>query len=315
MGAVDVSIIVVSYNTRDLTLAALRSIYAQTRDPSFEVLLVDNASRDDSALAVAQEFPQVALRALPENLGFGAGVNLAAREAGGRYLLLLNPDTRVLDHAIDRLVELADAKPERGIYGGLTRYEDGRLNPSSCWNRPTLWSAFAQASGLSALFRESPLLNPQPVAPERLAAKLADVDIVSGGFLLIRRDLWHRLGGFDPDFFMYGEDFDLCLRARALGARPCVFTAARIVHHGGASEPEAGDKLVRLLRAQAILFRKHWGAPAAALGVRCLQLWMLTRRIGYRAAGWAGRPRALERARAWDQVWSQRRAILRREAA
>lgn len=299
----------VSYNTCELTLAALRSIYAETGEISFEIHVVDNASRDGSAAAISAEFPDVVVHALPENLGFGRAVNLAAREAGGRYLLLLNPDTAVLDRAIERLIEFAEAHPDAGIYGGITLHDDGSPNRTSCWNRPTLWSAFAQGIGLSALFRGSALFDSERVPASRLLGDTAEVDIVTGCFLLIRRELWERLGGFDPAFFMYGEDFDLCLRARALGARPCVHPQARIVHHGGASERVPADKLVRLLRSKVQVFTRHWSAPQARLGKLCLLLWALTRRVGYRAAALLGRRGALERARAWDQVWARRREL------
>ncbi len=309
MGSADLSIILVSYNTRDLTLAALRSIYAETSDTSFDIQVVDNASRDGSGTAIASEFPAVALRALPENVGFGRAVNLAAAESTGRYLLLLNPDTRVLDRAIDRLVAFADAHPSAGIYGGITLHDDGSLNPTSCWNRPTLWSAFAQGLGLSALFRGNAVFDAERVAENRLHAQAVTVDIVTGCFLLIRRDLWGALGGFEPSFFMYGEDVDLCLRARTLGARPCIFPEAKIVHYGGASESIAAEKLERLLRSKLQLFRRHWSSPAARLGHLSLLLWVLTRRLGYRVASLAGREGALERAQTWDRVWMRRQVL------
>jgi hypothetical protein len=299
----------VSYNTRELTLAALRSVQAETADVSYEIRVVDNASHDGSAGAIASEFPEVALYASPENLGFGRAVNLAAREAEGRYLLLLNPDTCVLDRAIDRLVAFAERHPAPGIYGGVTLHADGSPNPTSCWNRPTLWSAFAQGLGLSALLRGSRFFDCERVPAARLDAPHVEVDIVTGCFLLIRRELWEALGGFDPAFFMYGEDFDLCLRARALGARPCVVPEARIIHHGGASERVPAEKLERLLRSKVQLYHRHWSRPAAALGRLCLLLWVLTRRVGYRAGAWLGREGARERAHAWDRVWARRQAL------
>jgi GT2 family glycosyltransferase len=296
-----VSILMVSYNTREHTLEALRCALEQTRSPA-EVIVVDNASADGSAKAIRERFPEVTL--LPEaiNLGFGNAVNLAAQRASAPYLLLLNPDTRVLDGAIDRLLAFADAHPAAGIYGGVTCYEDGSDNPESCWNRPTLWSTACQATGLAALFPGSAWLNPERV---RFPANRQpfEVDIVTGCFLLVRRDLWERLGGFDPAFFVYGEDFDLCLRARALGCRPLVLPSARLVHFGGASERVAADRLVRLLRSKVLLFEKHWSAGAARGGSALLLLWALSRRIGYRVQGWLGNRSAGSKAATWDEVW------------
>ena len=126
------SILVVSYNTRAMTLDCLRSVVAETRTP-YELIVLDNASADGSAEAVAAEFPQARLIASPENLGFAEGNNVAAQEARGEYLLLLNPDTLVLRGSLDRLLDFARAEPGAGIWGGRTLFADGRLNPSSCW--------------------------------------------------------------------------------------------------------------------------------------------------------------------------------------
>ena len=133
------SIIVVSYNTREMTLACLQSISEQTQLPH-EVIVIDNRSDDGSADAIAAAFPDHRLIRAERNLGFAAANNLAAREARGDFLLLLNPDTLVLRGALDRLVAFARKRPEARIWGGRTLYADGRLNPGSCWGRITPWS-------------------------------------------------------------------------------------------------------------------------------------------------------------------------------
>ncbi len=306
-----VSIIVVSYETRDLTLECLASVFEETRETTFEVLVVDNASSDGSARAVEEHFPHVRLFAQTKNLGFGAGVNLAADRARGEYLLLLNPDTRILDQAIDRLVAFARENPDAGIYGGLTQYADGTINASSCWNRPTLWSSLCQGLGLTALLGDSALFNPEPVRLDGGSGPIR-VDIVSGGFLLIRRNLWDALSGFDPVFFMYGEDFDLALRAGKLGAKPIITRDARIIHHGGASERDDGDRLVRLLKSKAQLFDRHWSPLAAWLGKRTLLFWAFSRWAGYRIVSLVRR-NAVRLAATWRHVWIRRREFLRPE--
>src|SRR5262249_52669728 len=230
-----VSIIVVSYRTRELTLECLRSIARETVGVSHEVLVVDNASGDGSAAAIAQEFPDVKLIALDGNVGFARANNIAAGEARGRYLLLLNPDTVVIDRAIDRLLEFAAEHPQARIWGGRTLYADRTLNPTSCWRRMSLWNVFCRTAGLTGLFPRSQLFNSECYGRwDRSTVR--DVDIVTGCFLLIERDFWQRLGGFDARFFMYGEEADLCLRAAKLGARPAVTPNATIIHYGGASE-------------------------------------------------------------------------------
>lgn len=303
--AIDVSIVIVSYNTRELTLECLRTIYAETRTTAFEVVVVDNASADASAEAVRAAFPKVKVHALAENYGFGRAVNYGAERGSGRYLLMLNPDTRLLDGALDRLLSLADARPAARIFGGVTLNEDGSINASSCWNRPSLWSVVCQAIGLTALFRGLRWFSPQTV---RVRGDVEEqrVDIVSGGFLLAERALWLELGGFDPAYFFYGEDFDLCLRAESFGASPVVFPSVRIIHHGGRSPLANSERLVRLFRAHARLWDRHWSASANTFGRAALALWAFTRRVGYRLAA-KGR-----QAEVWDEVWRRRDEFLGR---
>jgi GT2 family glycosyltransferase len=249
-----VSIIVVSYNTRDLTLACLRSVIEQTKSVSYNLVVIDNASQDGSANAVAEAFPQVQLIRSEQNLGFAAANNLAAQIVNGRYLLLLNPDTVVLDGAVDRLLAFAHSHPQARIWGGRTVFEDGSLNPSSCWGRQTCWSLTTQALGLNVFFPNSTAFNPECIGGWPRDS-IREVDIVSGCFFLIRRDFWNQLGGFDPAFFMYGEEADLCLRAKAFGSRPMITPKATIVHLGGASERIRGDKITKVLIARTRLMR------------------------------------------------------------
>lgn len=305
----DVSVIIVSYNTKALTLECLRSVRLQTRAMNFELLVVDNASTDGSAGAIVQEQPDVRLFALNENLGFAAANNLAAGEANGEWLLLLNPDTVVLDGAIDKLMAFAKAAeaayPDAGIFGGRTLFADGTLNPTSCWAAPTLWSMFCIGTGLTSLFRGSRLFNPESM-PRWKRDSVREVDIVTGCFLLLRRSLWKRLGGFDPAFFIYGEEADLCLRARKLGVRCLIYPDATIIHYGGASERVRSGKMVRLFKAKAQLFQKHWSPVQARILITMLDLWAATRYSGFSILGWFA-VRFRPSAATWREVWENRR--------
>lgn len=297
------SVIVVSYNTRDLTRACLESVYRETALLDFEVIVVDNASEDGSADMVRAEFPQARLLALEENVGFAAANNRAAAEATGRYILLLNPDTVVLDGAIDTLVSFAEAHPEYGVYGGSTFFADGSVNPTSGWNLPTPWSLFATGVGLSSLFRNSRLANPESVRYRDGVP--VEVGIVTGCLLVISRDFWERLGGFDTGFYMYGEDADLCIRARNKGARPVLCPNAQIIHYGGASETVRADKMSRLLAAKTRLLKKHWNPVGAAYGVTMLKLWAWSRWIAL-SAGAVLLPRLAAGRDLWHAVWNRR---------
>ncbi len=303
---IDVSIIVVSYNTRELTLAALDSVYAETLDTSFEVIVVDNASSDGSADAIAGHPGRPQLIRLGTNIGFARANNLAALRAKGRRLLLLNPDTVVQGRAIDLLLAFARGHPEAGIWGGRTLFGDGRLNPSSCWGRMTPWRLFCRASGLAAVFKTSELCNGEAYGgwPRN---RVREVDIVSGCFFLIERELWNRLNGFDPVFFMYGEEADLCLRARGIGARPMVTPAATIVHYGGASERARADKMVRLLAAKASLIERHFAPAWRSAGLLLHAAWPLSRFLTFAlAARLSGHSAHAEAAATWGRIWRRR---------
>lgn len=300
------SILIVSYNTREMTLACLDSIVAETRAVDYEIIVVDNASADGSAEAIAAHPAGVRLCALNENLGFAAGNNLAARHACGDLILLLNPDTVVISEAIDRVVAFSERRPEAMIWGGRTVFADGRLNPASAWGRMTPWRLLCRATGLTALGAKTSLLNGEAMGGWTRESE-REVDIVSGCFLLLSRRLWRRLGGFDPLFFMYGEEADLCLRARVLGARPAVAPEATIIHHGGASEATREGKMVRLLAAKASLIDRHFPRWQRRAGLALHAAWPLTRWLALAAKSQAGGgPAAAEKAEAWRRIWERR---------
>jgi GT2 family glycosyltransferase len=240
------------------------------------------------------------------NHGFAKGNNIAAREARGRYLLLLNPDTVVLDGAIDRLVAFAERDPSAGIWGGRTVFADGSLNPMSVFADQTLWSVFCRTSGLALLFRGSPLFNPEEYGAWARDSERA-VDAVQGCFFLIRRDLWKTLGGFDASFVMYGEEADLCRRARARGAAPRMTPEATIVHHAGAASRLRSDKAILVLKARITLARRHLPRWQRPLAVGLIRLWPLTRSLGGSVIGaLTGRRRGAEAAAHWGAVWRAR---------
>ncbi len=303
---IDVSILIVSFNTRDMTLEAISSVVRETRDVGFEIIVVDNASTDGSADGIAAHPAGPTLIRLKENIGFGRGNNLAADHATGEYVLLLNPDTVVTERAIDRLVAFARANKRAMIWGGRTVFADRSLNPASCWQRITPWGLITRATGLAAIFPKSGVFNPESYGGWARDT-VREVDIVSGCFLLIPRSIWLALGGFDPAFYMYGEEADLCLRARRIGAMPMVTPEATIVHYGGASEATRSGKMIKLLAAKATLIGRHWPRGTVGLGQFLLMLWPLSRWIALsamaRVRGDAGKREA---AQTWRAIWDAR---------
>ena len=302
-----VSILVISYNTRAMTLACLASVIAETTVP-YELIVLDNASPDGSAEAIAAAFPAAAhpelrLIASRENHGFAKGNNIAAREARGELLLLLNPDTLVKDKAIDRLVAFAGRTPAAGIWGGRTLTGEGRLDPGCVFADQTLWSLVCRATGLALVLKDSPVFNPEMYGGWKRDSARA-VDAVMGCFFLIRRSLWDALGGFDLTFVMYGEEADLCRRARAMGAQPWMTPEAEIIHYGGASAPRV-DREILKMKARVTLARRHLAPWQRPLGVLLLKAWPFSRAIGGaslarllgREGGASGH---------WRQVWTRR---------
>lgn len=299
-----VSIMLVNWNTREMTLDCLRSVYAQTQDISFEVIVVDNGSEDGSAEAIAREFPQVVLMAEAENHGFAKATNISVERARGEYVLLLNTDTVVLDRAIERIVSFAEANPAAKMWGGRTVFEDGTLNPDSCWGRITPWSVFCMATGLSKMFRNSELFNPEGYGGWKRDNE-RQIDIVQGSFLLIKRDFWNELGGFDLDFFMFGEEADLAARARKAGASPRMTPEATIIHYGGRSTKQFTKRIIYVIGGRIGLIQRHFSGFWKPIGVGLMVFWVWWRARGY-AVSSLFVPRHAEQGSEWQSAWKQR---------
>lgn len=294
---VDVSVVVVTYNAGDLVRACLESIDAGAGpDVTYEVIALDNASSPSLGPLLREYLDDDHVVELAENVGFGRACNEGARRARGRYVLLLNPDAEVRPGAIAALVRAADAEPRTGVVGGRTLTPSGELDPRSCWGAPTLWSTVCFALGLSAVFAGSRLFDPESLGRwERDSER--DVDIVTGCLLLAPRDLWLEVGGFDPDYFMYGEDADLCRRVRERGRRVWITPDAVALHAVGASSTSA-TKSVMLLRGRMTYLRKHARPPLGPVMRGLVLGGVALRATGFRLLG--------RRQVGWVHAWAQR---------
>jgi hypothetical protein len=265
------SVVMVSYETRDMTCAAIESLERNAGDRIREIVVVDNASTDGSASTIASRFPHVTVVRSDENVGFARAVNAGVRRVSGEYLLLVNPDTVVHDDVVARLVDLAERRPGAGIWGGVAVDGDGVPNSTSALGLPTLWSYLCFGSGLTAAFPTSRLLNPERVRVDAASPDEAvEVGVVTGCLLLVQRALWEELGGFDERYFMYGEDVDLSIRARHLGYRPVISPRITITHYSGAASKQRADKRVLVLKGKATLAREHLGVFRARLAITSL---------------------------------------------
>jgi GT2 family glycosyltransferase len=302
----ELSVIIVSYNTRKLTLECLESLYKETSNVKFETILVDNASEDDSAPAVKKEFPQVRVIELKENIGFARANNLASESACGRYLLLLNPDTVIINNAIEKILIFARQNQEAGIWGGRTIFPDGSLNPTSCYGEMTPWSLFCRAIGLTAIFTNFTFFNPESFGSWQYDS-VREVDIVTGCFMLISTSIWKQLAGFDPLFFMFGEEVNFCLRARKCGYKPMFNPEAQIIHYGGASEKVKLNRWEKLFRAKATIIRLHWPRRSIGFGIGMLLMWAASRAVIMRILSVLAPKKFIPHREKWSEIWRKRK--------
>jgi GT2 family glycosyltransferase len=260
----DVSVIVVSYNTRDLTAACLHSVLSESADIACELIVVDNASSDGSAEMVAAEFPDVHLIANTENVGFAKANNQAFQLARGRYLLLLNPDTLVVNDAIARTVEFADSMTGAGVIGCRVLWPDGEQS-RSLYRFRRLRDVALNLFVPNRLTKGSSLLGGARYAGIDLD-RVQDVEVVAGCFMLVRSEILDQVGGMDEDFFMYGEESEWCFRIRKAGWSVLYFPGARIVHLGGQSTKQKKSEMnLAMARGQLLFLEKTWGWHASYL--------------------------------------------------
>ena len=259
----DVSVVIVSYESRDLLQRCLAALAAdEQRLATVETIVVDQASRDGTADWLAAEHPQVRVVALPGNIGFGGGNNRGAAVARGRWLLLLNSDAFVRPGAIDELVRFAERRPAAGAVGPRLLWPDGRLQ-RSCRRFPTVFRIATEYLYLRKLAPRSRALNGF-YCGEFAHDAARRVDWLTGACVLVRRELYDRLGGFDEQFFLYSEEVDLLQRAARLGAETWYDPAAEVVHvWGGTSARASARALEEQARGHVRYLDKHVSRAAA----------------------------------------------------
>lgn len=306
--AATISVIMVTYNAPTWISRSVDSLLrdASTSRATVELILIDNASGQETQDVLDRYEDRAKVIRLPVNVGFGKACNVGAAASSGQYILLLNPDTEFRPGVLDALVGHYREHPHAGIVGGRTLHEDGSVDPRSCWGRPTLWSIFVGAVGLSALFSGSRWLNPESLGSwDRSTSR--EVDIVTGCLLFASVEVWHQLQGFDETYFMYGEDADLCLRAKALGYSPRITPEATIVHAVGASSTATLNKQRLLYRGRCSVIHRHLPRWQSFLADYLVQLGVWVRmngaRFGDQDKALVYRSLWLER-REWRQGWS-----------
>ncbi|MBD8500981.1 glycosyltransferase family 2 protein [Paenibacillus arenosi] len=254
----DLSIIIVNYNTKQLTLNCIASVLHSVTEYKYEIILMDNASRDDTVVAVKQQYPYIHLIENKDNLGFSKANNQGMHVAKGRYILLLNSDTIVQPDTLDTMIRFMDKHPEVGSAGCKVVLPDGSLDKACKRGFPTPTATFYYVSGVSKRFPNSPKYN--AYHREDLDENGSyPIDCLVGAFMMVRREAIEEVGMLDEDYFMYGEDVDWCYRIQQAGWVNYYHAATSILHLKRASSRNKPYKITyEFHRAIYLLHKKNF---------------------------------------------------------
>lgn len=297
----DLTLVIVSWNVCELLRRCLQSILATEGD--VEIVVVDNASTDGSPEMVQEAFPQVRLIANEENRGFTAANNQGLALAQGRALMLLNPDTEVVEDALATMVEYLDAHPKVGALGPRLLFPDGRQQPSRR-RFPTFATALVESTVIQEWWADNRILRRYYMADTPDDA-IQPVDWVVGACLLVRREAYEQVGGLDEGFFMYSEELDWCKRIKDAGWEVVYLPTATVLHHEGkSSEQVVPARHIRFQTSKVRYFRKHHGSLQAE-ALRWFLLATYVYQLAREGLKWLvghKRPLRVERMRAYRQV-------------
>jgi GT2 family glycosyltransferase len=260
----EVSIIYVNWNCEEEILASIASVREKSQSTEYEVIVVDNDSPQGSRKVSAD--PGVRLIRSEANRGFGAGCNLGALQAQGRYLLFLNPDTRFLNDVLRVLVEFLDQRPCAAVAGPLVEDAAGKISFEAGRSLPTLCNEFLQHSTLAFRFPNGPVTS-QPYLSNWDHKSTREVETVLGACMLVRSEAFRRIGGFDEAFFLYSEELDLCYRLRCGGGQIWYVHTAQLLHKERQSTIQlfgsVGRIVLQNMHSQHYYFKKHRGPGIA----------------------------------------------------
>jgi len=263
MKSPDLSVIIVSWNVRELLESCLASIRKGQGELLLEVIVVDAGSSDNSAEMVRQKYPETSLIERADNVGFPKGNNIGMRVAKGRYILLLNPDTEVIDNALLTMVAYMENHRDVGVVGGKLIYPDGSIQ-SSRRRFPNLITGLFESTWLEP-FAPNRVLE-QYYAQDLAKDKPVDVDWLMGACLMVRSEVVGQIGLMDEAYFMYSEELDWCRRIKEANWRVIYLPSAVIMHHEGKSSEQAVvSRHINYQRAKLRYFRKYHGQYPAAL--------------------------------------------------
>lgn len=263
------TVIILSYNVRDLLKKAIKAIYRTYKDEYLQIIVVDNASSDGSSGMVRKEFPKVKIVQSNTNTGFSKGNNLARKFATGDFILFLNPDTEVQKNAITKCLEILDRKLELGAITCRVMLPNGKIDYSCHRGLPSVWNTFCYWTGLSRLFPKSSVFAGYEATYLNIH-KSHYIDCISGTFLMIKRVALEKIGWWDEDYWWNGEDIEFCFRLKNAGYKIWYEPSVTMMHYKGSSSGLWNTAQVKVSketkersaksasRAMRIFIEKHW---------------------------------------------------------
>lgn len=261
----DLSIIIINWNSATFVRKCLASIHANTKGLAFEAIVVDNASFDSCEEIVRREFPGTRFIQNKENIGFARANNLAFSHSSGRNILFLNPDTQVVGPALQGMLSCLESTPDAGIVGAKLLNSDLSIQTSCIRRFPTILNQALGAECLRRLFPKSPLWGMRPLFENEDAP--AQVEAISGACMMIKKNVFEEVGLFSADYFMYSEDMDLCYRVTQAGWKIYYVPDGIVIHYGGGStRSRAADHhaVIMMKESQLKFMRMHRGRFYAA---------------------------------------------------
>ena len=265
---VDLSIIIVNWNTCELLRQCLTAVYDHIKALDFEVWVVDNASTDGSQVMVRQQFPLLNVIENSDNLGFACANNQALRQVTTEYALLLNSDALVTTGSVEALMACATRHPDAGVCGAMLLNPDGSFQ-ASYGSFPTLWSEFLHLFSIRTFFGD----HNYPSVPLEKSIVDREVDWVGGACFLVRRKAWEAIGLLDESYEMYGEELDWCLRMWQSGWKVRYCPDAQVIHLGGQSTRSIPLwKMQQIYKSKLRYFEKHSGLSSRRILTSMIRL-------------------------------------------
>lgn len=249
----ELSIIIVHYNVTNLLRNCIFSLQKFIKNIEYEIIVIDNKSPDNSWKNLLSEFPEVKFIGAKSNLGFSKANNEAIKKASGRYLLLLNPDTEITDFYMEELLSFADSKKMFGCLGARMHDKEGQYLPESKRAVPNMINSFEKL-----LLNFKPNNNKSYYRTDIAEEEIAEIEVITGAFMLIKKQIYEKMGGLDEAYFMYGEDIDLCYSLLQNNYKNYYYGKHSILHYKGQSTAKDEIYLKYFYGAMQIFLRKYY---------------------------------------------------------